>query len=62
MLESWVPQEKVTVVPNEKYWNKENVHLSRITFLPIEDSNTAFEKIQGRRNRLVLRRACSPHG
>ena len=44
VLESWTPQEKVTVVPNEKYWNKENVHLSRITFLPIEDSNTAFEK------------------
>ena len=44
VLESWVPQEKVTVVPNEKYWNKENVHLSRITFLPIEDSNTAYEK------------------
>ena len=44
VLESWVPQEKVTVVPNEKYWNKANVHLSRITFLPIEDSNTAFEK------------------
>lgn len=43
-LESWVPQEKLTVVPNEKYWNKENVHLSRITFLPIEDMNTAFEK------------------
>ena len=44
MLEAWTPQEKVTVVPNEKYWNKANVHLSRITFLPIEDSNTAFEK------------------
>lgn len=44
VLESWVPQEKVTVVPNPKYWNKENVHLSRVTFLPIEDSNTAFEK------------------
>ena len=44
VLEAWTPQEKVTVVPNEKYWNKENIHLSRITFLPIEDSNTAFEK------------------
>ena len=44
VLEAWTPQEKVTVVPNEKYWNKANVHLSRITFLPIEDSNTAFEK------------------
>ena len=44
VLESWAPQEKLTVVPNAKYWNKENVHLSRITFLPIEDMNTAFEK------------------
>ncbi|AIW88713.1 MULTISPECIES: ABC transporter substrate-binding protein [unclassified Treponema] len=44
VLETWVPQEKITVVPNDKYWNKENVHLSRITFLPIEDSNTSYEK------------------
>ena len=44
VLETWVPQEKITVVPNAKYWNKGNVHLSRITFLPIEDNNTAFEK------------------
>ena len=28
VLETWVPQEKITVVPNTKYWNKENVHLS----------------------------------
>ena len=44
ILESWVPQEKITVVPNEKFWNKDKVYLSRITFLPIEDMNTAFEK------------------
>ena len=44
VLETWVPQEKLSVVPNVKYWNKENVHLSRVTFLPIEDNNTAFEK------------------
>lgn len=44
VLESWMPQEKISVVPNEKYWNKDNVHLSRVTFLPIEDQNTAFEK------------------
>lgn len=44
VLESWVPQEKLAVVPNAKYWNKDNVHLSRIIFLPIEDNNTAFEK------------------
>ncbi|QSH93681.1 peptide ABC transporter substrate-binding protein [Treponema phagedenis] len=44
VLESWVPQEKLTVVPNDKFWNKDDVHLSRIVFLPIEDNNTAYEK------------------
>lgn len=44
VLESWVPQEKITAVPNAAYWNKENVHLSRLVFLPIEDQNTAYEK------------------
>ena len=44
VLESWVPQDKLTVVPNDKYWNKENIFLSRITFLPIEDSVTSYNK------------------
>lgn len=44
VLENWVPQEKVTVIPNEKYWNKKNVFLSRITFLPIENETTAHQK------------------
>jgi len=44
ILKSWTPQESITLVPNDKYWNKANVHISQITFLPIEDSNTAFEK------------------
>jgi oligopeptide transport system substrate-binding protein len=30
-------------VPNERYWNKDNVHLSKITFLPIEDERTALD-------------------
>lgn len=46
VLESWAPQEKITVVPNKNYWNKGDIHLSRITFLPIEESNTAFEKFK----------------
>ncbi|MCI1209789.1 MAG: peptide ABC transporter substrate-binding protein [Treponema sp.] len=44
ILESWTPQEKITVVPNDKYWNKGNVFLSRITFLPIENDTTAYNK------------------
>ena len=46
VLESWVPQEKVTVVPNDKYWNKKNIFLSRITFLPIENQTTAYNKLK----------------
>lgn len=44
VLEDWAPQEKLTVVPNAKYWDKKNVFLSRITFLPIDDNNTAYSK------------------
>lgn len=43
-LESWTPQEKITVVPNAKYWDKKNVKLSRITFLAIDDNNTLYQK------------------
>lgn len=44
VLETWKPQEKITATPNAKYWDKANVHLSRIVFLPIEDNNTAYSK------------------
>lgn len=44
VLESWVPQEKITVVPSKTYWNKKNVFLSRVTFLPIENDTTAYNK------------------
>ncbi|MBN2658236.1 MAG: peptide ABC transporter substrate-binding protein [Spirochaetales bacterium] len=41
ILESWVPQDKITVVPNEKYWDAEAVKLDRVVYLPIEDQNTS---------------------
>ncbi|MBQ9494478.1 MAG: peptide ABC transporter substrate-binding protein [Treponema sp.] len=44
VLESWTPQDKLTAVPNDKYWNKENVFLSRITFLPIDDTVTSYNR------------------
>lgn len=46
VLEEWVPQDHVSVVPNDKYWNKENVFLSRITYLPIEDTTVAYNKFR----------------
>jgi len=42
VLEDWKPQEKVTVVANAKYWDAKNVKLKKITFLPIDDLNTAW--------------------
>lgn len=41
VLEEWVPQDKITVVPNKEYWDAEAVHLDRVTYLPVEDVNTA---------------------
>ena len=41
-LESWVPQSKITVVPNQKYWDQKAIKLTRITFLPLEDNNTGY--------------------
>ena len=43
-LKEWTPQEKLVVVKNDKYWNKDNVFLKTITFLPIENTMTAYNK------------------
>jgi oligopeptide transport system substrate-binding protein len=43
VLKEWIPNDRLVVVPNEKYWDKANVHLSKLTFLPMEDTNTAYQ-------------------
>jgi oligopeptide transport system substrate-binding protein len=43
-LSEWIPQDHITAVKNENYWNKDNVFLSSVTFLPIENANTAYQK------------------
>ncbi|MCL2214987.1 MAG: peptide ABC transporter substrate-binding protein [Treponema sp.] len=42
VLSEYIPNNRIVVVPNDKYWNKANVFLTKITFLPIEDQNTAY--------------------
>jgi len=42
ILQEYIPNNRIVVVPNDRYWNKANVHLTKITFLPIEDQNTAY--------------------
>jgi len=41
VLEQWVPQDKITVVPNDKYWDADAVKLDKVVYLPIEDLSTA---------------------
>jgi oligopeptide transport system substrate-binding protein len=43
-LKEWKPQESLTVVANPKYWDAKSVKLSAITFLPIDDNLTAYNK------------------
>ena len=42
VLESWKPQEVLTVVKNEAYWDADNVNLGRIVFIPSDDNNTRY--------------------
>jgi oligopeptide transport system substrate-binding protein len=41
-LDEYIPNNRIVVSPNEKYWDRANVHLTKITFLPIEDLNTSY--------------------
>ncbi|MCL2478440.1 MAG: peptide ABC transporter substrate-binding protein [Treponema sp.] len=43
VLQEYTPNSRVVVVPNARYWNKANVFLTKITFLPIDDANTAYQ-------------------
>jgi len=42
VLSERIPNSRTVVVKNEKYWNKANVFLTKITFLPINDDNTVY--------------------
>jgi len=44
ILSEWVPNSHITGIPNDKYWDKANVHLTKITFLPVDDTNTAYQQ------------------
>lgn len=41
-LNTWKPQEEISVTPNDKYWDKGVVKLAKITYLPVDDNNTAY--------------------
>ncbi|PKL23424.1 MAG: peptide ABC transporter substrate-binding protein [Spirochaetae bacterium HGW-Spirochaetae-3] len=45
-LLEWKPQESLVVVKNDKYWDAKAVKLSKVTFLPIDDNLTAYNKFK----------------
>ncbi len=42
ILQYWRQDEELAVVPNPKYWNKENIFLSRISFIPISSEEATY--------------------
>ncbi len=42
ILEKWEPQARITVVPNPRYWDKKNVHLERVVYLPITGESLQY--------------------
>lgn len=42
VLTEWNPREVLTATKNEKYWDKKNVFIDTIVFIPIDDDNTMF--------------------
>ncbi|MCP5515139.1 MAG: peptide ABC transporter substrate-binding protein [Spirochaetales bacterium] len=42
VLDEWKPQEILSVKKNDKYWDKKNVKLDRVVYIPTDDDNVGF--------------------
>lgn len=40
---SWILQKEILLSRNEYYWDKENVHIEKVKFLPVEERETALK-------------------
>lgn len=47
MLESWLPEQVLSVVRSNRYWDRENVALEGIRFFPLADANTEERSFLG---------------
>jgi oligopeptide transport system substrate-binding protein len=45
-LAEWRPNDRLVVMKNDKYWNADHVMLSKVTYLPVEDDQTAMRMYQ----------------
>jgi oligopeptide transport system substrate-binding protein len=45
-MASWVPQRELVLEKNPTHWDAANVKLSRVVFIPTDDTNTAYKQFQ----------------
>jgi oligopeptide transport system substrate-binding protein len=57
VLKDWQVNSKVVIDRNPKYWDARNVTLTRVTYLPVEDSNADLKLYQSGENDMMLRLA-----
>ena len=57
VLRDWQVNSKVIVEKNPRYWDAVNVTLTRVTYLPVEDSNADLRLYQSGENDMMLRLA-----
>ncbi|PMS35036.1 oligopeptide transport system substrate-binding protein [Trinickia symbiotica] len=46
VLADWRPNDRLVAVKNDKYWNARHVAISKVTYLPVDDDQTAMRMYQ----------------
>lgn len=41
-LKEWLPQDKLVVAKDSKYWDADSVQVDEVVYLPVEDNNTGY--------------------
>jgi oligopeptide transport system substrate-binding protein len=45
-VKEWLPNQRITFEKSPRYWDAQNVHLTRVVALPYEDNETAYKLFQ----------------
>jgi oligopeptide transport system substrate-binding protein len=62
VLKDWQVNSKVVIEKNPKYWDAAHVVLTRVTYLPVEDSNADLKLYQSGENDFMLRLPAGTYG
>jgi oligopeptide transport system substrate-binding protein len=53
VLKEWVVNRSIVLEKNPRYWDAANVHLTRVTYLPVEDGNSDVKLYESGQNEMV---------